>query len=89
MSANRNAPASNRGASTIQIHPESTAAPRTAVLLDAIAGYAVLVNSGDGRYRRRVFLTLAAAERAVERAQDRDQTAHLVLCRLIPTGVIA
>lgn len=58
-------------------------------MLAAAAGYAVLVETGEGRYRRRLFLTLASAERAVERAEDRGQSAHLVLCQIVPTGVIA
>lgn len=58
-------------------------------VLAATAGYAVLVETGEGRYRRRLFLTLASAERAVDRARDRGHYAHMVLCRIIPSGVVA
>lgn len=85
MSANRNAPASNRGASTIQIHPEST--PSEAALLAAARGYCVLVSSNEGKYRRRLYLTLSAAEKAKERAEARGCYAAIVLAVIIPTGV--
>ena len=49
----------------------------------------VVVRTPAGRYRRRVFLTLAAAERARDRAQDAGHDAEIVLCRLTPMGVIS
>lgn len=57
-------------------------------VLAAAAGYAVLVETGEGRYRRRLFLTLASAERAVGRARDRGKYAYLVLVTLTPQAVI-
>lgn len=57
--------------------------------LDPVAGYAMLLHTGHGRYRRRLFLTLAAAERAVDRARDRGQYAELILVRVVPVGVVA
>ena len=87
MTANENAPASNEGASNNhQADPDST--PRHDSVLAAAAGYAVLVETGEGRYRRRLFLTLASAERAVERARERGKWAYLVLVTLTPTAVI-
>ena len=86
MSANENAPAGNRGASTEPTHDDSN--PRHDSVLAAAAGYAVLVDTGEGRYRRRLFLTLASAERAVNRARDRGRYAYLVLVTLTPTAVI-
>lgn len=59
-----------------------------ASLRAAVAGYAVLVETGEGRYRRRLFLTLASAERVVNRARDRGKYAYLVLVTLTPTAVI-
>ena len=62
--------------------------PTEAQIRAAVAGYAVLVETGEGRYRRRLFLTLASAERAVNRARDRGRYAYLVLVTLTPTAVI-
>ena len=86
MSANENAPARHEGASNYQVDHHST--PRHDSVLNAAAGYAVLVETGEGRYRRRLFLTLASAERAVNRARDRGKYAYLVLVTLTPTAVI-
>ena len=87
MTANENAPASNEGASNNhQAAPDST--PRRDSVLAAAAGYAVLVETGEGRYRRRLFLTLASAERAVNRARARGRYAYLVLVTLTPTAVV-
>jgi hypothetical protein len=51
----------------------------------AVAQVLVLVvqTSGD-QYRRRVFLSLAAAERAARRAEVKGHDAHVILCRLVP-----
>ena len=57
-------------------------------LRDAAAGYAVLVETGEGRYRRRLFLTLASAERAVNRARERGRYAYLVLVTVTPVAVV-
>ncbi len=45
-----------------------------------------LVEDKHGRYRRRVFLTLASAERAVALARARGADAQVVLVRLTPVG---
>lgn len=47
-------------------------------------GYAVLVEHPAGKYRRRLYLTLAAAERAKGRATARGQYAAVILVRLVP-----
>ena len=57
--------------------------------LSAVTGYALAVETGAGRYRRRLFLTLAAAENAVARARARGQYAEVVLVRVVPVGVVA
>jgi len=50
---------------------------------DKVSGvYVALVNTDDEHCRRRVFLTLAAAERCVRRAEARGQRTELYLCRL-------
>lgn len=56
-----------------------------------VAGGAFVVAThtyGD-RHVRRVHLTLAAAQRAVERAEDRGHQAHIVLSRIVPVGVVS
>lgn len=45
-----------------------------------------LVQDKRGRYRRRVFLTLASAERAVAQARARGVDAQVVLVKLTPIG---
>ena len=87
MSAKESAPAGNEGA--FRTDPDTEDATREhGKVLAAAAGYAVLVETGEGRYRRRLFLTLASAERAVERARDRGKYAYLVLVTLTPQAVI-
>lgn len=86
MSAKKNAPAVNEGAPNHPTAYDSTS--RHDSVLAAAAGYAVLVETGEGRYRRRLFLTLASAERAVDRAHERGKYAYLVLVTLTPTAVI-
>ena len=46
--------------------------------------FVVLVETSHGKYRRRVWLTLAAAERAVIKAQDAGHNAVVVLAELKP-----
>lgn len=48
----------------------------------------VVVTTPAGRYRRRVYLSLRAAEAAVDRAERRGQVARIVLCSLLPVRVI-
>lgn len=44
----------------------------------------VRTSSTIPQYRRRVHLSLTAAQKAVQRAKDRGLQAHMVLCRLEP-----
>lgn len=44
----------------------------------------VRTDSETPQYRRRVHLSISAAQRAVTRAHERGLQAHLVLCRLMP-----
>ena len=46
--------------------------------------YVAVVEIAEGKYRRRPYLTLAAAQRAVERAEARGVTATVTLCELVP-----
>ncbi|MCV7541544.1 hypothetical protein M3B80_011575 [Micrococcus luteus] len=40
--------------------------------------------AGELRYRRAVYLSLPAAQRAADRATERGQRASVTLCRLAP-----
>lgn len=46
--------------------------------------YVAVVEVAEGKYRRRTYLTLAAAQRAVERAEARGVAASVTLCELVP-----
>lgn len=67
----------------------ATATGSTSSLLelsDSVANlaYVVIVSTSDDRARRRPYLSLHSAERAVERAESRGHAAALHLCQLIP-----
>lgn len=52
---------------------------------EAIAhAHAVLVSTPSGKYARRLFLSLHAADKAMQRARDRGQTAACVMVELVP-----
>ncbi|MGW9803847.1 hypothetical protein ACUW6W_001947 [Micrococcus sp. 093350064-1] len=68
----------------------------TPILLDPetmLEGVLVLVvahaEAGETRYRRRVFYTVAAAQRAADRAVERGHAASITLCRLAPVTTLA
>jgi hypothetical protein len=65
---------------------DTPSVPSTADIAAACQAYAVLLLTPAGKYRRRVFLSLHSATAAVQRAQDKGQRAHLVLCRLVPVA---
>lgn len=46
--------------------------------------HAVLVWTPEGRYNRRLFLSLHAADKAMQRARDRGLTASCVMVELMP-----
>jgi hypothetical protein len=48
--------------------------------------YVAVVEIAEGKYRRRPYLSLAAAQAAVERAEKRGVAARLALCELRPLG---
>jgi hypothetical protein len=47
----------------------------------------VLLITPRDKYSRRVYLSLHSAQLALQRAYDRGQIAHLILCRLTPVAV--
>lgn len=69
-------------------HQGAGSIPIVAVNPDDLTYYGralvVLVEDKNGKYRRRLYLSLRSAERAVERANARGADARLVLCRLEP-----
>lgn len=46
--------------------------------------YAVLVETTEGRYRRRLMLSLHSAEKAVRRAEAAGHQAQMILVRITP-----
>ena len=50
-----------------------------------VSGYVVVVRNG-GRWTRAIYLSLHSANQAVERAQARGASPHLVLVQLVPVG---
>jgi hypothetical protein len=60
--------------------------PPAADIASACQAYAVLLLTPAGKNRRRVFLSLHSATAAVQRAQDKDQPARMVLCKLVPVA---
>lgn len=48
--------------------------------------YVVVVETSDDRMRRRVYLNLPSAQKAVARAEDRGHEARLYLARLDVVG---
>lgn len=48
--------------------------------------FVVLLFSSDGKYCRRVFLSLHSANAAVQRATAKSQPVRMVLCRLTPVA---
>jgi hypothetical protein len=50
------------------------------------AGFVVVLHTPADQYRRRVYLSLHSAEKALARAQARGQRCWLVLCELRPVG---
>ena len=69
------------------IVPQGTDDRRTLDSASLLAGvYVTVVRVNNGHMRRRVYLSLAPAERAVRSAQERGHSAEIVLCRLDPVG---
>ena len=66
-------------------NPEDT--PTEAALFAAARGYCVIVTSSEGKYRRRLYLSLHSAEKAVQRAKANGKFAAMVLAVIVPTGV--
>lgn len=59
-------------------------------LVDQVRGaLCLVVTTPAGRYRRRIFLTVGAAEKAAERATDAGHVAEIVLCRLDPIWIVS
>lgn len=57
--------------------------------VDMLEGVHVLLvaqqQAGETRYRRSIFLSLNAAQKAADRAIMRGHAASIVLCKLAPT----
>lgn len=90
MQTQRSRPAGNQTANEISVagdtHILSAAPPISAEdALEFIAGaYVAIVTTTHGHHRRRVFLSLHSAEKAIRRARAAGHTADIVLCELRP-----
>lgn len=97
MTAHANGPAGGNGAAAENsvgtgLGTKSTVPVRlspvdAAGVVDGV--HVVVVRVNGEHYRRRVYLNLPSAQRAVERARHRGQGAEIVLCQLVPAGVVA
>jgi len=74
-----------RGAKSV-CHDSSILPEITGLLsVHAIAHcHAVLVSTPNGRWSRRLYLSLHSADKAMRRAKDRGQAAQCVLVELVP-----
>lgn len=68
--------------STPIVTPDTDDWQRLAAQVDG--AFAVIVETSHGKYRRRVWFTLAAAERAVAKAEDAGHNAVIMLAELKP-----
>jgi hypothetical protein len=75
------------GKSAPSTDPAEASVTRAADIEAACTAYVVLVITPRDKILRRPYLSLHSAQQALQRAHDRGQTAHLVLCRLEPVGV--
>lgn len=95
MIEKRNRPADEPGGSKVIAATTSSMTPEQSRILhnwiadanhvpaDRLA-YVAVVEVAEGKYRRRPYLTLAAAQNAVERAEARGVAASVTLCELVP-----
>lgn len=88
---------SNAGQAILTLPPAADVGPDATPLPEfapedaaAVAGgaFVVVVQLDGDRHRRRVFLTLAAAERLAGKARERGHVAHVLLAHVLPLGVI-
>lgn len=80
-------PESQTAAKPIDIVQSTEQAPGLANMLAGV--YVTVVQVGAGHIRRRVYLSLAPAERAARSAEERGHAAEVVLCRLEPVGGVS
>jgi hypothetical protein len=88
MPGNDNARLIGAGAINKNQHPAGISAsptlPPAADITALCQAYVVLLVGRSGNYVRKPYVSLHSAQQALQRAQDRGQHAHLVLCRLTP-----
>lgn len=90
----RNRPGLAPGAapeSDVASHPQATGETRPPHLtrtevLDALPAYVLILKTGHGRISRRVYLTLAAADRAAQRHRAHGHAVTLELVTLTPAA---
>ena len=74
---------------SVQAVNDSIVSPdaRLVSLLDG--AFVVVVDLGDDRHTRRVYLNLPSAQRAADRARERGREATIALCELHPVGMVS
>lgn len=86
--AKANAAVQGRGVHTIDGYQTACSDPHLTALDDIArhvdGSFVVVVEVTAGRYRRRCFLTVKAAQAAARRATDRGETATVYLAELKP-----
>lgn len=56
----------------------------TGAAIHVAGALVVVVDTGHGKHRRRVYFNLPSAQRAADRAIEAGHDANVVLCRLMP-----
>lgn len=75
----------NGPANLERAHTNDNAQSTRPLPAEAIAhAHAVLVSTPSGKYARRLYLSLHAADKAMERARARGQEAACVMVELVP-----
>lgn len=67
--------------------PSLSAEANKATAIALVAGvHVVVVETAEGRYRRRVYFNLPSAQRAADRAVMAGHSSHVILCQLMPVS---
>jgi hypothetical protein len=87
--ATESRPAANGAAtSSAGRHNDADTVPPEPAASYLTGALAVLVSTPRGRFRRRLYLSLSAAEKCAERARIRGEEAHIVLVQLHAVGPV-
>lgn len=73
------------------VSPEQSSSPTQGIgeiaAIGLVAGvHVVVVDTSQGKYRRRAYFNLPNAQRAADRATMAGHSARIVLCQLVPVS---